>query len=203
MSEKIKKSDAWELSMAALPSKARARMEAEEPEGLSLQTSILSDSSLDDDADAFLRFVDALPPSAAKALLGEAEAPSYEKPVKDTNHRFGLVECVDGEWTVTRTYKKPETLARRLCELDGQDVVVSAFYGIPLTITKGPQRYLMLPGGTQAITIPIVEGLAAPIVDAELVRHLAIEEDGFLGPPELREGRTEDEMSDQMADAID
>ncbi len=203
MSEKVKKSDAWELAMEALPAKARARMESEESEGLSLQTAILNDGSLDDESDAFLRSIDALPPSAAKALLGETEEPVFEKPVKETNYRFGLVECKDGEWAVTRAYKKPETLARRLCELDGKDVVVSAFFGIPLAITKGPQRYLMLPGGTQAITVPIVEGLATPIIDAETIRHLGVEEDGFLGPPELREGRTDDDMAEEMADAID
>ncbi len=203
MSEKQKKSDAWELSMAALSSKARARMEAEEPEGLKLQTAILGDESLDDEADAFLRFVDALSPRAAAAMLGGPAPATYEKPIKDSNQRFGLVECVDGEWPVTRTYKKPETLGRRLCELEGKDAVVSAFYGIPLAITKGPQRYLLLPGGTQAITIPIVEGLPPNIVDAELVRHLEIEADGFIGPPELREGRNEEEMSEHMAQTVD
>ena len=88
-----------------------------------------------------------------------------------------LVECHDGELPVCRLYRHLPDLCHRLRELDGQDVTAHAFWGWPLWITKGFPRQLILPDGAQE---QIQEGLASL-----LTAGVEIQEDGFLGVPEL------------------
>jgi hypothetical protein len=80
-------------------------------------------------------------------------------------------------------FNDPEALASRLAFLEGQEVAVWPFFGLPMGFTKGPPRHLMLPNG-EAMTIPISDSQAPEIVQ-RLFDAADMQEDGFLGPPEL------------------
>jgi hypothetical protein len=95
--------------------------------------------------------------------------------------QFCLVECPDGEWPVVKTFPTADALAQRVGELHGQDCVVWAFYGIPLRLTRGPRRHLLLPDGT---ALPATWG-GAGRVSADQFTSADVQDDGFVGPPEL------------------
>lgn len=183
--------EAWTQFLAGLSRKARAHMEAGSKDPVVPLAAPPQEA--DDDADAFERFAGGLSTAARTALSGLPEPEPPERAVSRSNARYGLLEAHDGDWPVLKLYKKPEAVARRLAALQGKDVVVSVFFGLPLAITRGPQRYLFLPGGEQAIEIPVVEGLPTRTVPAEQVAELPVEESGFFGPPELYEGKSQAE----------
>lgn len=99
--------------------------------------------------------------------------------------KFCIIESPDGDFARLHGYTTPQQAATRLGELEGQDIVVHVVYGIPLRLTIGPQRFLTLPDGQQAIMIPTYPGGPTKVVDANLVEDMEIQDDGFLGPPEL------------------
>lgn len=75
-------------------------------------------------------------------------------------------------------------LARRIAALEGEEVAVWPFFGLPVSVTKGPQRQLVLPDGS-LLTIPMYEGQEPVLLDAGERPVGEIQEDGFLGSPEL------------------
>lgn len=97
--------------------------------------------------------------------------------------RYGLIECLAENRPVMRIFPDPFLLVRRLVELDGQDVTVWMFYGVPLPLTKGPLRYLLLPGAEYAL--PVVEQAVTTPVRIDTVAHLEVESEGYLGPAYL------------------
>lgn len=98
-------------------------------------------------------------------------------------YRFGLVECADGDAPLVRLFRSAEALVKHVSSLSGDDVFVWAFYGLPLPFTVGPQRYLLLPGGTHAISVP---SSGNPIRKVEVdVLGLDLDDEVFLGPIEL------------------
>ncbi len=97
-------------------------------------------------------------------------------------------EVPDGGWPVMRVYKTADGLAQRLGVLEGEDVAVCLVYGVPLQFTKGPPRYLLLPDHEHAISIP--EGKRrgrTQVVDVDLLSKLEMQDDFYIGPPELAE----------------
>lgn len=182
MSDK-KKSEAGEQFLASVPESTRLAL-------LGLAAGPLAvpqpPEEYDDEGDAEGRaFLASVPESTRLALLGGPPAPPLEAAVDNAIPRYGVVESTDGEWAQMRTFKNAEGLARRLQQLEGTDTVVWCFYGVALPVTKGPQRYLDLPGGRQKIQIPMYEGGPCRVVDADLLGKLPVEEAGFVGPPEL------------------
>lgn len=127
---------------------------------------------------------DMLNPALMSRIAAAADEPD-DSP-KPMSMRYGLVESHNGEWAYTRVFRSPEELADRVAALEGQDVVVQCFYGIPLPITKGRQRYMAMPDG-RMFRLPMFAGDRGGIVDPAAIRDLEIEERGFLGPPELAE----------------
>lgn len=124
-----------------------------------------------------------LSPELQERLTSRVEADDTPKPM---SMRYGIVESPNGEWAYTRLFKTAEELSDRVAALEGQDVVVQCFYGIPLPITKGRQRYMALPDG-RMFRIPTFPGGKGESVDPATIRDLEIEDRGFLGPPELAE----------------
>ena len=97
--------------------------------------------------------------------------------------RFGIVECADGEWSVLRLYKSSDALAHRIGQLDGSDTVVWCFFGVPIQITQGTPRYLLLEGSENAICVQKT-GKCSRVPVSQL-EPIAIQHDGFLGPDDL------------------
>lgn len=182
-----KKSEAAEVFMASLSPRARAKFNS---------SNVLVDKPppevVDDEAETYGRaFMGTLSKAAQAALTrGAVPEPTPQETVTPKldakgGPKYGLVESEDGEWPKMHVFKNAEALARRLQQMEGKDVVAWAFYGIPLAITEGPQRYVVLPGGT-ALTVPMFDGGPVKVVDADTLDKLVIEEAGYLGPPELR-----------------
>jgi hypothetical protein len=104
-------------------------------------------------------------------------------------YRYCLCESEDGEAMVVRLFRDHESLVRRMGSQEGQDMYLAAFWGIPLQFTKGPQRFLMHPDGSNAIPIPVVEGAAIEFVSIEQVlEKQELQDDGYVGPIELTIG---------------
>jgi hypothetical protein len=118
----------------------------------------------------------ALPPAPAG---GEAV------PGPDAVH-YGLVECPDGQPPVVKLFPSVRRLAGHLAALEGQDVYVALFVGRPLSLTRAPGRWLVFPDGS-GLRLP--RGPSdVPEMEPELPEGLELQDDGFLGPPELLAG---------------
>lgn len=180
---KEKQAQAWAMWTEKLTSEARAALTYTEETALPTES---SQAEADEDKDAYFRFRMRLSPDAREALDGNVD--TTQTPDEDVDAsvaRYAIVESPDGEWAMARLYKTPEALAKRVGQLDGSDTVVWCFFGLPIQLTRGPQRYLILPGGNQAIAVPLVPGAPCKLVPADLLESLEIQEDGYLGPKEL------------------
>lgn len=129
-------------------------------------------------------FFASLPAETRNALQGRPVSPPVNADMGEV--LFGLVECRDGEYPLMRIFRRAEDLARHLGTLEGEDVAVWAYYGIAMPFTAGPMRYLYLPDNQHALTVPTYEGGPVRKVRTDIL-SLAMQEDGFLGPPELAE----------------
>lgn len=175
---------AWDSWVGGLSKSAREALRDKETAPLPVEMP----SPVGDEVDAYAGFRRTLTGAAKEGIdhLVEAE-PTIEARTDQEAVRYALFEALDGDWPVTRVFTGPDGLARRIGQLEGQDIVVMAYFGVPLKLTMGPQRYLHLPDGRSAIMIPLVPGGPATIIDADLIANLEPQVDGFLGPPELAE----------------
>ena len=127
--------------------------------------------------------------SFARGIIQEETA--AEMPVGDVTPNasaFGywIVECVDGEVPKIKGVKSPTALAKYLSSAEGKDVYVFPFFGIALPVTQGPQRYLYLPDGATALTIP-AKGNGVTEIDSELLRkNTEMQADYYFGSVEMR-----------------
>lgn len=113
--------------------------------------------------------------AAVDRLVPAAETP-------DTGGaKYMMVESRDGDLAVLRAFRTPEAMARRLGDLEGTDTVCWTFYGLALPFTRGPARYLFLPGGASAMQVPAYPGGPSKLVDGDLLDGLEIQTDGFIG----------------------
>jgi hypothetical protein len=177
-----KQSKLWQQWAGGLSDAARTALGQDEPTKLAIPKVVRHD---DEDEDAYREFAATLTDQARVALdaAASAGAPVVED-VDMSVARFGLVEAPDGEWASIKLFKTAEGLARRVGMLEGEDMVVWGFVGFPLQLTRGPQRYLLLPGD-EAVMVPMYEGGPVKRVPADLVESLPVQEDGYIGPPEL------------------
>lgn len=125
-----------------------------------------------------------------RTLLQEENA--TEMPVGDVApnpEAFGywIVECVDGEAPKIKKVQSSTALSKYLSSAEGKDVYVFPFYGTALPVTQGPQRYLYLPDGATAITIPVAKNGRVEEVDSEVLRENAkMQADYYFGSVEMR-----------------
>lgn len=178
MSAKDKASQAWSAWLGDLGTSARKSIRGELPR----------QTPADEDANAYKLWRSQLCAAAQEVVDGlvlTSATPAGDAVVDSEGVRFCLVECPDGEFPVLRVFRTAEALARRLQQLEGGDVTAWAFYGIPLPITQGPQRYVLLPDRQTGMSIPVRAGEAIQQVDLALLDEVVVQEDGFLGPPEL------------------
>lgn len=139
-----------------------------------------------DAAAEFREWAARLPAGAASVAATYAAGSAPPDPLPDLPCRYGLVEAPDGEMPSLRLFRTPEALAARVAELDGRDVAVWAFFGVPVPLTVGPARHLLLPDG-RAARVPAFPGDPPAVVDSA-PPGAALQEDGFLGPPDLLVG---------------
>ena len=137
-------------------------------------------SPVDDESYGYESLVARSRPQIQQMLEEMVEPKPGEMP---TNHKpkYGLVSCPDGEFPSVRLYDSPETMARAVKEMEGQDVAVVMFFGFVVPITKAPHRIIVLPDDTYVALDPLVSLLPADAMDYEL----EIQDDGFLGDPSL------------------
>lgn len=187
---KDKNAAAWQQFMSMLT--PRCKTEVQNTECTSVLSTNTPDDTIEDEETAqYMAFRATLSAAAAEqldALFGDSEDDSVE--VNDKLARYCLIECPDGGWSTVRMFKNKEDLARRLGRLEGEDMVVWAMFGVPLRLTKGPQRYLLLPDGMTALTIPIIEGGPVKTIEADLLDQIELQDDGYVGPPELAQAHT-------------
>jgi hypothetical protein len=106
--------------------------------------------------------------------------------------RWCVTEQPEGEFPRVRMFNDVEKLARRLSSLEGQEVSVWSFLGVPLRMSTRDEatqtRYLFMPGEETAVVIPRSEFESLRRVPAELVRDSTQwQDDGWLGDPSLAE----------------
>lgn len=150
-------------------------------------------SQLGEEHDDFATYRDSLSPDTLRQL--DELVPAAQDAVPDpdvTAACFGMVEAENGEWAKMRLFRDAEGLAFRLAEQEGKDIVVWCFYGIPLKLSRGPQRYLMLPDGQSAVKIPMGCVGSVEFVDGSFLDGFEMQDDGFIGPPQLAEGSLPD-----------
>jgi hypothetical protein len=180
---KEKKPSVWDAFLASLSPASREKLTAEKVEALPVEKPRPPE---DDGIIVFELFRNALSPSSREKLDERAVGePTDNEEVDATVARYCIVEGPDGGWPMARLFKTPQAMAKRVCELEGTDTVVWMFFGLPIYLTKGPQRYLLLPGGEKAVMVPLIQGGSCKIVAADLIEDMEIQDDGFVGPPAL------------------
>jgi len=181
-----KQAQAWEFWQASLSPAARKALDEPEPPALPVSSPA---ASADDEEDAYAELCERLSVQAREALdQAEPAAPSSPDTIERPDQLLArpcLVESPNGDWATLRVFKTMEGLARRIGDLEGSDTVVWAVFGVPMRLTKGPQRYLLLPDGENAIMVPMYSGGPVKKVEASLLEGLEMQEDGFIGPYEL------------------
>lgn len=188
MSKDKPKPDQWQLFLQAVTPTTKARLvaSAKVPRPLDVPPPPQLRGEEHDDYAAFFA---SLPPGAAEQVNGMADTAKDAEPEPDVNEaRYGIVECPDGEWAQIKLVRSVAALANRMSVLEGQDVVAWVFYGVPLQFTKGPQRYLRLPDGRHALKLPMYGNGPYEVVDVAEMEKIDLQEDGYLGPPQLAEG---------------
>jgi len=120
---------------------------------------------------AYDAFMSAVSPSAraAAAVVSDGQPPPPDETCPESARRFAAVVSENGEFAKLILFKDAEALAKYLGSIEGDDVVVVPFWGVPLRFTVGPQRYLMMPDGMAAMSIPLIPGAKILRVEADLI----------------------------------
>jgi hypothetical protein len=164
-----------------------------------LHMPVTDNAAEDDETAAFQRLVaDAFPHVREKLLRVQPVATHVPVVTKDET-RWCLVCTRDGEWPELTTFRTAEQLATQLQRLEGHDVTVHCFYGLPLSITKGPQRYIKLPSG-ELLTVPLYAGVPCERHHVSELTDLEYETTGFMGPPELASPVKPEETDEETDD---
>lgn len=183
-----KRNESWDLVVDGLTPSTRRALQRVQAGPLS---AVPPPADTDDDEDAYVTVTSRLTPKTRAAVAAATSLPvviERNPQAEETMARFGMVTCPDGEWPTMSLFRDAEQLARRIGELQNTDTVVWAFYGLPLPVTEGPQRYLGLPGGMQMIQIPLFANGPAEVVRVTEVTT-RIEQHGYLGPPEMAQSQ--------------
>lgn len=182
MSSEDRQAEVWKSFCGLLTARGQALLNNE------TRSPLLSiPDPVNDEDDAFVLFEADLRPETREKMASFATEEVEEVDVSGA--KYCLIECRDGEWPTLNGYKTPQSMAKRISDLEGEDIVVFAVMGVPMPITKGPQRYVFLPDGKTAMAVPVHAGGPSRMVDASLLSNLSLEDEGFLGPPQLARDR--------------
>ena len=177
-----KAAQTWEYFLASLPSSvSKALTVGSAPMVMPTDAEVMGDEA----SDRYAAFLETLPQTAQEQLRQKTPLPPPETRADPRTAQFMMLECPDSSWPVVKTFKSAEAMAKRISELEGTDTVVVPLYGLMMQITKGPQRYLFLPGRKQAIQVPMYKGGPLKSVAADLLTSLELQKDGYLGPEQI------------------
>lgn len=125
------------------------------------------------------RFDDLSP--AARQLASEINSQPLDLAPKDLPRlRYAAFVVADGELPKVHIFPGLSGLLTFMRRKEGEDVAVWPLWGEILPFSKGPDRYLCLPGGKQAVMVD-----DAKIVESLEELELEMEEEGYMGPPSL------------------
>lgn len=196
-----KATQAWEFFLNSLPASARKALVTS---GADMVVASPPEDIPDESSDSYERYLCSLPQSVRDYMTAKPPpSEAVESSVDPRTAQFLMLECADGGWPVMRTCRTPEAVAKRMSELEGTDTVVVALYGLALQFTKGPQRYLFLPGRKKAIQVPMYKGGPLKTVGADLLSGFELQSDGYLGPDELVQGLDFTEELVKVTPAVD
>lgn len=142
-------------------------------------------------------------PSEGQLLSARDPADWYESlsvAVENDGVFFLLEKWADGN-QLEYYFESPEELLSRVRGLIGQPVSIRVMFGIPITITKGPLRYLRVKG---VQPLPLFD--ATPVLEDEEEGYLGSESDrygepvrsaGLVAPPQCTEYETYEDADDE------
>lgn len=185
MSERKSKTQAaWDKLLEELTSHAREKLS-----GSATEKEETADS------DEYLWLVRSLPTPSADAFQSIPAKPPSEP--DDVTPRWCLCEMPEGGYPKIRIFHDLAGLCRHITRLEGEEISVWPFYGVPIRFTTSRdgtpgRRYVFLPHEAQAVELPChpedepklvpTEGLNVGVTDA-----LDFQYDGWLGDPALAE----------------
>jgi hypothetical protein len=128
------------------------------------------------DVAAARQFTQRLSPAAQQALA--EEAPVADVWLGKRIPRYQLVVVPEGGWPTLQTFENKNDMAEAIRKLEGQDVCAIPLFGLRCSLSKGPNRMLLLPDNTAVQLTP-----ALAMVDV-MNSALELQDDFFLGLPE-------------------
>jgi len=126
------------------------------------------------------------------ALSERIDRPDSQESVDmDTPFSWCACEMPEGDFPRVRVFGDFDTMVRHVSKLEGEEVSVWVFYGTPVSLTQPDKdgfRYL-LTSRQEAFRLSSRQSVAEPAVSVarEQVSGLNIQEDGWLGDPNLTE----------------
>jgi len=105
----------------------------------------------------------------------------------DTSPAWCVCEMPEGDFPRVRVFGDFEVMLRHVGKLEGDEVSVWIFYGVPVSITQADadsSRYI-LTSRTEAFRLPSSAAEEVVSVDRAFVSNLSVQEDGWLGDPSL------------------
>ena len=116
---------------------------------------------------------------------------SQESVDTDTPFSWCVCEMPEGDFPRVRVFGDFEAMTRHISKLEGEEVSVWVFYGTPISLTQSDKdgfRYL-LTSRREAFRLSLSQSATEPVVSVarDQVSSLNIQEDGWLGDPNLTE----------------
>jgi len=89
------------------------------------------------------------PPKLRSGLSAQdaADAAHAKHPVVTKPEYCLVISPANGEWPLQEIFPDVDSMARRIRELEGQEMNLFPYFGIPVPYTRGPWRFLQLPNG--------------------------------------------------------
>jgi hypothetical protein len=151
----------------------------------------------DEEKEEYARFRSTLSEYTQEAIdiLIPAEESFDENDVNESAFRYCYVEIAEEEIPVLRVFKSAELWARHAAKAEGKAVFLVPFYGKPLQISVGPQRYLSLPDEDKVMVVPYQNRGPCKVFDSTLLNEFVSQDNFFLGPTELMDNSLAEQMA--------
>lgn len=125
-------------------------------------------------------------PGTTKAALEASRRPLPIDP--ETRLGFCMIKIPDGEFPRVSVYSSITDMVYDLGALDGQEISVVPFYGVPLQFSQQQsdgRRYILLPGGNTLLSVPQAPQEPLERFNRDDLPDIDGQGDGWLGHPAL------------------